>query len=69
MANATVSAGPVINIGTITATILPCERKSDGTLGFYNLNTKVFYPLTGTTTSANVGPIIDEYPDIMSINF
>ena len=27
-----------------------------------------FHPLSGTVTSANIGPTIEEYPDKMSTN-
>ena len=69
IANATVSSGSTINVGTITSKILPCQRKSDGKLGFYMTSDNTFHPLSGTVTSANIGPTVDEYPDKMSINF
>ena len=66
IANATVSSGSTINVGTITSKILPCQRKSDGKLGFYITSDNTFHPLSGTVTSANIGPTVDEYPDKMS---
>ena len=58
-----------IIVGDINSEILPCQRKSDGKLGFYITSDNTFHPLAGTTTSANIGPTVDEYPDKMSINF
>lgn len=58
-----------LTIGAINSEILPCQRKSDGKLGFYMTSDNTFHPLLGTTTSNNIGPTIDEYPDKMSINF
>lgn len=58
-----------LTIGAINSEILPCQRKSDGKLGFYITSDNTFHPLSGTTTSDNIGPTIDEYPDKMSINF
>lgn len=69
IADATVSSGPIINVGAITSEIVPCQRKSDGKLGFYMTSDNTFHPLSGTTTSANIGPTADEYPDKISINF
>ena len=68
IANATVSSGSIINVGTITSEILPCQRKSDNKLGFYITSDNTFHPLSGTVTSANIGPTVDEYPDKMSTN-
>ena len=68
IADATVSSGPAINVGTITSEILPCQRKSDGKLGFYITSDNTFHPLSGTVTSNNIGPTTDEYPDKMSTN-
>lgn len=68
IADATTSSGPVINVGAITSEILPCQRKSDGKLGFYITSDNTFHPLSGTTTSANIGPTLNEYPDKMIIN-
>lgn len=58
-----------VNVGAINSEILPCQRKSDGKLGFYMTSDNTFHPLLGTTTSINIGPTVDEYPDKMSINF
>ena len=69
IADATVSSGPTINVGAITSEILPCQRKSDGKLGFYMTSDNTFHPLSGTVASDNIGPTADEYPDKMSINF
>ena len=69
IANATVSSGSTINVGSSTSKILPCQRKSDGKLGFYITSDNTFHPLSGTVTSANIGPTVDEYPEKMSINF
>ena len=68
IANATISSGSKINVGTTTSKILPCQRKSDGKLGFYITSDNTFHPLSGTVTSANIGPTVDEYPDKMSTN-
>ena len=68
IANATISSGSKINVGTTTSKILPCQRKSDGKLGFYMTSDNTFHPLSGTTTSVNIGPTANEYPDKMSIN-
>ena len=68
IADATTSSGPVINVGAITSEILPCQRKSDGKLGFYMTSDNTFRPLSGTVTSDNIGPTVDEYPEKMSIN-
>lgn len=68
IADATVSSGSTINVGNITSRILPCQRKSDGKVGFYITYDNTFHPLSGTVTSDNIGPTADEYPDKMSIN-
>ena len=68
IADATTSSGPTINVGTITSEILPCQRKSDGKVGFYMTSDNTFHPLSGTVTSDNIGPTADEYPDKMGIN-
>ena len=68
IANATISSGSKIKVGTTTSKILPCQRKSDGKLGFYITSDNTFHPLSGTVTSANIGPTVDEYPDKMSTN-
>lgn len=67
IADSTISGGE-INVGTINSEILPCQRKSDGKLGFYITSDNTFRPLSGTTTSDNIGPTANEYPDKMSIN-
>lgn len=69
IADATVSSGSTINVGATTSEILPCQRKSDGKVGFYITSDNTFHPLSGTVTSDNIGPTADEYPDKMSINF
>ena len=69
IADATVSSGPTINVGAITSEIVPCQRKSDGKVGFYITSDNTFHPLSGTVTSDNIGPTADEYPDKISINF
>ena len=68
IADSTLSNGNIV-VGDINSEILPCQRKSDGKLGFYMTSDNTFYPLSGTTTSINIGPTVDEYPDKMSINF
>ena len=68
IADSTLSGGE-INVGTINSEMLPCQRKSDGKLGFYMTSDNTFHPLSGTTTSDNIGPTVEEYPDKMSINF
>lgn len=43
----------------------PCQRKSDGVCGLYDILTNTFYPMQGTTiTDAAAGPIVDEYWDL-----
>lgn len=68
ISNASVSSGSTINIGATKSRIWPCQRKSDGKVGFYITSDNTFHPLSGTVTSDNIGPTADEYPDIMSIN-
>lgn len=51
--------------GTITYDRYPCQRKSDGKCGLYDVKTGTFYPMTGTTTTdAAAGPVVDEYWDL-----
>ena len=50
--------------GEITYDRYPCQRKSDGVCGMYDVKTNTFLPMTGTTiTSGAAGPIVDENPD------
>ena len=68
IADSTLSGGNIV-VGAINSEILPCQRKSDGKLGFYMTSDNTFHPLLGNTTSLNIGPTVDEYPEKMSINF
>ena len=39
----------------------PCQRKSDGVCGMYDVKNDVFYPMTGTViTNAAAGPVVEE---------
>lgn len=45
--------------------MVPCQRKSDGVCGLYNVPSNTFYPMVGTTiTDAAAGPVLDEYWDL-----
>jgi hypothetical protein len=47
---------------TILTQAYPCQRKSDGVCGLYDVINSTFYPMVGTTiTDAAAGPIVDEY--------
>lgn len=51
--------------GTITYDRYPCQRKSDGVCGLYDVKTNTFLPMTGTTTTSSAaGPVVDEYWDL-----
>lgn len=51
--------------GDITYDRYPCQRKSDGVCGLYDVITNTFYPMTGTTiTYGAAGPVADEYWDL-----
>lgn len=42
---------------------VPCQRKSDGVCGLYDLTSDIFYPMTGTIiTDAAAGPTVNENP-------
>lgn len=44
---------------------IPCQRKSDGVCGMYDIVTSTFYPMQGTAiTNTAAGPIVDEYWDL-----
>lgn len=50
---------------TVIKNMFPCQRKSDGVCGLYDVLNSVFYPMQGTTTtSAAAGPVTDEYWDL-----
>lgn len=50
------------SFNNITLNGVPCQRKSDGKCGIYDLTNNVFYAMQGTnTTSAAAGPVVDEY--------
>ena len=50
---------------TILIQAYPCQRKSDGVCGLYDVLNNTFYPMEGTTiTDAAAGPILDEYWDL-----
>lgn len=43
----------------------PCQRKSDGVCGLYDVVTSTFYPMEGTNvTTQAAGPVADEYWDL-----
>ena len=51
--------------GTKEIDAYPCQRKSDGKCGLYDVVNGVFYPMSGTnTTTSAAGPIEDEYWDL-----
>ena len=50
--------------GTITHRLIPCQRKSDGKVGMYDVTTSTFNEMQGTTDSTSLGPIVDEYWDL-----
>ena len=51
--------------GTITSNCYPCQRKSDGVCGLYDILNNTFFPMGGTNiTSAAAGPLVDEYWDL-----
>ena len=50
---------------TILVRAYPCQRKSDGVCGLYDVLNGTFYPMEGTTiTDGAAGPIADEYWDL-----
>lgn len=58
-----------IRDNTGTSTIVndqyPCQRKSDGKCGLYDIITGTFYPMQGTNiTDSAAGPVVDEYWDL-----
>ena len=42
----------------------PCQRKSDGVCGLYDILTNEFWPCLGTNLTTCGGPVIDEYWDL-----
>ena len=51
--------------GNYTKKMYPCQRKSDGVCGMYDVISQKFFPMAGTTiTDAAAGPILDEYWDL-----
>lgn len=51
--------------GTLIKDMYPCQRKSDGVCGLYDVLNSTFYPMQGTNiTSTAAGPIEDEYWDL-----
>lgn len=52
--------------GTISTDMYPCQRKSDGKVGLYNVSNSTFYPMSGsnTTSSSAAGPVLDENWDL-----
>ena len=51
--------------GTIEFNGIPCQRKSDGVCGLYDVANGVFKPMSGTAiTSTAAGPVVDEYWDL-----
>jgi hypothetical protein len=52
----------VASTNTLQNNQFPCQRKSDGVCGMYDVISHVFFPMTGTTiTYSAAGPTIDEY--------
>lgn len=50
---------------TISANLIPCQRKSDNVCGLYDTVSQTFKPMQGTSiTSGAAGPIADEYWDL-----
>ncbi|MBO7735405.1 MAG: hypothetical protein J6S67_22765 [Methanobrevibacter sp.] len=50
---------------TILIRAYPCQRKSDGVCGLYDVLNSTFYPMEGTTiTDGAAGPTVDEYWDL-----
>lgn len=49
--------------GGNTAHFFPCQRKSDGKLGLYNVYNNTFYPELGSGALV-AGPVLDEYWDL-----
>ena len=62
-------AGKVYNLieratsasGNINHNFIPCQRKSDGKYGMYDVIAETFKPLEGTADSYTGGPLVDEY--------
>lgn len=62
-------AGKVYNLieratsasGNINHNFIPCQRKSDGKYGMYDVVAETFKPLEGTADSYTGGPLVDEY--------
>lgn len=51
--------------GPIENAMFPCQRKSDGVCGLYDVNTGLFHQMIGTTiTDGAAGPIVDENWDL-----
>lgn len=51
--------------GPIEADLYPCQRKSDGTCGLYDVKTNTFFAMEGTTIGDSAaGPVLDEYWDL-----
>lgn len=50
--------------GTLTIRMVPCQRKSDGKYGMFDVIKNYFYILEGTQDNTSGGPIINEYWDL-----
>lgn len=51
--------------GQILGNCYPCQRKSDGVCGLYDVVNHEFLPMQGTNiTSSAAGPLVDEYWDL-----
>ena len=65
-------AGKVYNLiekatnssGTINHNFIPCQRKSDGKYGMYDVVSGSFKALQGTADEYTGGPLVDEYWDL-----
>ena len=51
--------------GNLTKCQIPVQRKSDGKVGLYDTINNSFHIMQGTQDSTSVGPILDEYWDLV----
>lgn len=55
----------VNSTNTLQNNQIPCQRKSDGVCGMYDVVAQRFFPMAGTTiTDGAAGPVVDEYWDL-----
>ena len=50
--------------GNIIHQLIPCQRKSDGRCGLYDVISNTFRQIEGTNESDAAGPVVDEYWDL-----